>query len=404
MSGFTFVDLFCGAGGFSLGFIETGFTCVLAADHDQYAVRTYQLNLGNHVHCFNITNQTDLPYADVVIGGPPCQGFSSAGLRRLHDQRNSLIRVFANLVANIKPKAFVFENVEGFLTIDNGSLLLDLLDPLIEAGYRVHVRKVNAANYGVPQNRKRIIVIGGFGWDPTFPLPTHQAFGAPGAANACRHLPLCPTLADALADLPPPALIPPGEPQGYVVRELSPLDQQRITLLQPGQSMKDLPVSLWHESYRRRAFRRVRDGMPSERRGGAPFGLRRLRLDQPASTITSGALTEFVHPVEHRFLTLRECARIQSFPDHFVFVGSNHSCILQIANAVPSLLSKIVASTLWQDLQAGRHLQTISSGALLSFVPTVASGMSPVLQRVDMLVRNRYLQSHRVQEQLSLWP
>ncbi|WP_416180925.1 DNA cytosine methyltransferase [Chloroflexus sp.] len=117
---------------------RTGFTCVLAADHDQYAVRTYQLNLGDHVHCFNITNQTDLPYADVVIGGPPCQGFSSAGLRRLHDQRNSLIRVFANLVAKIKPNAFVFENVEEFLTIDNGNLLLDLLDPLIESGYRIH--------------------------------------------------------------------------------------------------------------------------------------------------------------------------------------------------------------------------------------------------------------------------
>lgn len=157
---------------------------------------------------------------------------------------------------------------------------------------------MNAANYGVPQNRKRIIVLGGFGWDPTFLPPTYQAFGALGAANAFHHLPLCPTLSDALADLPPPALVPPGEPQGHVVRELSPLDQQRITLLQPGQSMKDLPVSLWHESYRRRAFRRVRDGMPSERRGGAPFGLRRLRFDQPASTITSGALTEFVHPIE----------------------------------------------------------------------------------------------------------
>ncbi len=308
------------------------------------------------------------------------------------------------MVATIKPKAFVFENVEGFLTIDNGSLLLDLLDLLIEAGYRIHVRKVNAAHYGVPQNRKRIIVIGGFGWDPTFPLPTHQAFDAPGVANAFRHLPLCPTLAGALADLPPPALMPPGEPKGHVARELSPLNQQRITLLQPGQSMKDLPMSLWHESYRRRAFWRVRDGMPSERRGGAPFGLRRLHPDQPASTITSGALTEFVHPGEHRFLTLRECARIQSFPDQFVFVGSHYSCILQIANAVPPLLSKVIASTLWQDFQAGRHLQTVPSGALLSFIPTIASGMSPVLQRVDMLIQNRYLQSHCVQEQLSLWP
>lgn len=400
MTGFTFIDLFCGAGGCSLGFIEAGFEGVFAADHDKNAVQTYQLNLGDHVQCIDITDQISLPYADVIVGGPPCQGFSSAGLRRLHDHRNALIRVFAQLVARIKPKAFVFENVEGFLTIENGSLLFDLLDPLIASGYRIHLRKLNAANYGVPQNRKRIVVIGGLGWDPTFPEPTHHAFGAPGVAKAFHHLPPCPTLADALEGLSQPALVPPGKPQGHVAREISLLDRQRIELLQPGQSMKDLPSSLWHESYRRRAFRRVRDGTPSERRGGAPFGLRRLRADQPASTITSGALTEFVHPSEHRFLTLRECARIQSFPDQFVFVGSNTACMLQIANAVPPLLSRIIAMSLLRDLQVGRYLEVISQGALISFVPTIADGMSPVLQRVDMMIRNRYA----LQEQLSLWP
>ena len=114
----------------------------------------------------------------VIAGGPPCQGFSSAGMRRTGDKRNTLVACFAQIVTRKRPRAFVFENVEGFLTAEGGKRVLDLLTPLVTAGYRIHLRKVNAANYGVPQHRKRVIAIGGLGWEPSFPEPTHSAHGA----------------------------------------------------------------------------------------------------------------------------------------------------------------------------------------------------------------------------------
>ena len=168
-AGSTVVDLFCGAGGLSLGLSRAGFRPICAIDHLAAAVQTYGDNLGDHVRVEEITETTQIPMADVIAGGPPCQGFSSAGLRRAGDARNSLVSVFAAIVAREKPKAFIFENVEGFLTTEDGNRVLDLLRPLIAVGYRIHLRKINAANYGVPQHRKRVIAIGGLGWNPPFP-------------------------------------------------------------------------------------------------------------------------------------------------------------------------------------------------------------------------------------------
>lgn len=395
-SAFTFVDLFCGAGGLSLGFQQSGFRCVCAIDSDEIAVKTYLRNFRNHAFRDKITEETELVSTDVIIGGPPCQGFSSAGMRRSEDKRNSLVRVFSELVVRHKPRTFVFENVEGFLTADKGERVLDLLVPLIQTGYRIHLRKVNAANYGVPQHRKRVIAIGGLGWDPTFPEPTHMAFGAPGASKVYLNLPPCPTLGDALAGLPRPTTSSPGIPQGHYTREISALDRKRIECLKPGQSMKHLPEDLWHDSYQRRAFRRVMDGTPTERRGGAPFGLRRLHADQPSKAITSGAIAEFVHPLENRFLTLRECARLQTFPDTFLFAGTATQCILQIGNAVPSLLARAVALALKNDLHRNKGIPGTNEGALLSFVPTTSLGMSPALQSVCEVVNECFFRPQTV--------
>ena len=185
----TVVDLFCGAGGLSLGFKAAGFTTLCAADWNDSAVETYKLNLGKHVLKQDLSAGFDPLPASVLVGGPPCQGFSSAGLRRAGDKRNSLVSQFAALVQRLRPPAFVFENVEGFLTAEDGRHVFELLEPLIASGYRVHVRKINAANYGVPQHRKRVLAIGGLGWDPTIPEATFSAFGAPGARSAHRHLP-----------------------------------------------------------------------------------------------------------------------------------------------------------------------------------------------------------------------
>ncbi len=380
----TVIDLFAGAGGLSLGFVRAGARIIAAYDNWQAAVKTYALNLGDHVHQQAITRSMEVETPDIIVGGPPCQGFSSAGMRRADDERNTLVGEFGHLIARVQPRAFVFENVEGFLTGARGEFVFDLLEPLITAGYRIHLRKVNAAQFGVPQHRKRVVAIGGLGWDPSFPKPTHAAFGAPGAhLGNGRTLTLTPTVDEALRPLPPAQV----ENPSVADHSYDPLrgnDLARAKLLNPGQSMRDLPEHLWHESYKRRAFRRVMDGTPTERRGGAPFGVRRLKPDEPSKAITSGALREFLQPHEDRGLTIRECAVLQTFPIDFAFAGSQSEKIQLIGNAVPPLLAERIAISVLNDLShdPGRT----SGGALLSFVPTLSSGMSPALGEVTQQV------------------
>lgn len=398
----TVCDLFCGAGGLSIGLKVAGFSVVEAIDHTPAAVATYANSVGQEVRQEPITPATEIPPVDVIAGGPPCQGFSSAGLQRKGDHRNTLVEVFSSLVARIKPAAFIFENVEGFLTTEGGARVLDLLAPLIHAGYRIHLRKINAANFGVPQHRKRVIAIGGLGWSPPFPDATHSAFGAPGAHLYGKGLPLVPTLGQALEGLPP--AVPIGQTPIVADHQYRPLtgpDLERAMRLKPGQRMRDLPEEYWHDSYKRRAYRRVMDGTPSERRGGAPAGVRRLAADQPSKAITSGARTEFLHPTEHRALTLRECSRIQTFPDSFEFVGTQAERATLIGNAVPPRLAAHLARSLMSALLDRDSFET-GEGALLSFVPTLSEGMSPALQTTSELVSRAFSPSPQG-KQLALW-
>ena len=397
----TVVDLFCGAGGMSLGFREAGFEIVRAYDFNKYAVATYARNLGHHVQHLSINEDLELPPCDVIVGGPPCQGFSSAGLRKVGDHRNTLVSVYAKLIVRYRPRAFVFENVEGFLTGEGGARVLDLLEPVLAAGYRVHLRKVNVANFGIPQHRKRVIGFGLLGKDSSFLSPTHGAHGAPGATLIARDQPPAPSVFDALRGLPQASLVAPGEPQGHVIGRLNDEDVERIRLLGPGETMRDLPEAMWHESYKRRANRRVTDGTPSECRGGAPAGLRRLTGDEPSKAITSFARAEFVHPTENRFLTLRECARIQTFPDSFEFSGNQSDQALLVGNAVPPAFSAAIARHVLQELREP-GLQHVN-GALLSFVPTASTGMSPALLHTTNLILSRFGGPTREAEQMSLW-
>lgn len=375
---------------------------IFAADIWRPAVATYRANLGDHVQELALDESTPLPDADVYAGGPPCQGFSSAGRRVADDERNSLVRVYANLIASHRPRAFVFENVEGFLTTGRGRFLVDLLDPLIAAGYCIHVRKVNAANYGVPQHRKRIIAIGGLGCDPGFPAPTHRAYGAPGAHLSARVKPPTPTVRDAIADLPAPATEAPGDPHDHYCCSLQGDDLERARHLMPGQRMRDLPEHLQHESYRKRAFRRVCDGTPTEKRGGAPSGIRRLVGDEPSKAITGAALRDFIHYDQDRPLTLRECARIQSFPDDFVFTGSVADRVQQIGNSVPVGLATAIGRHLVEGLSQDRGAGL--PGQLLSFVPTASEGMSPSLREVCDLVARRFTTRRHANKEPMLWP
>lgn len=385
----------------SKGFQEEGYEIATSYDSWGAAIETHKANFDHPIQEDPITIDTKLPYADVIVGGPPCQGFSSAGLKKTGDVRNSLVSVFSNLVVKNRPKAFVFENVEGFLTSEKGQHVFALLQPLIEAGYNIHLRKINASNYGVPQHRKRVIAIGGRDFLPKFPEPTHSSRGAPGASLLNKiGMPPAPSVLEAIQDLPDSIpfskdIFP--EISDHCHHSFSQLDQQRASLLKQGQRMRDLPEKYWHKGYAVRANRRVSDGTPSEKRGGAPSGLRRLTGGEPSKAITGGALREFVHPLIDRPLTIRECARLQTFPDSFIFCGNRSDKIQLIGNAVPVTLARVIGSTLKKDLANPTSVE--KSGNLISFIPTFSKIMSPALKRVSAQIESEFMPLRRVEQQ-----
>lgn len=337
---------------------------------------------------------------DILLGGPPCQGFSSAGVKTGDDPRNSLLSHYIRLLEGIRPKWFVMENVEGLLTNDGGSHVRDAVAAFLEAGYSLNLEKVYAQGYGVPQRRKRVLIVGNrLGHDFVFPKPVTCFSGSIFRKGEI-------TFAIAVGDLPPTAAEageplafrepPQNELQTYLRGDaksvtdhysvaLSEVQLERVRGLQPGQTMKDLPEHLQHDSFRRRAFRRVMDGTPVEKRGGAPSGLKRLFADEPSLTITSAATREFVHPTEDRLLTLRECARLQTFPDSFEFAGSAASRIQQIGNAIPPILARVVA----EHIARGYGFAARYSGnghPSLRFCLTRSEGMSPALAQTESLL------------------
>ena len=407
----TAISLFAGAGGCSLGFQQAGFDVRFATDIDRDAMESYRRNFAEKP-C-EVADVRDLGpellldkvglragELDILLGGPPCQGFSSAGMKSGEDPRNSLVRHYVRLLEGIRPKWFVMENVEGLLTNDGGLHVRDAVEAFLGAGYSVNLEKVYAQGYGVPQRRKRVLIVGNrIGHDFVFPEAVSQFSG-----NIFRKGEV--TFSTATSDLPPATTDvgkplshvgpPQNELQTYLRGDaktvtdhfsptLSEIQLERVRGLSPGQTMKDLPERLQHESFRRRAFRRVMDGTPVERRGGAPSGLKRFFSDEPSLTITSAATREFVHPTEDRLLTLRECARLQTFPDSFVFAGSSASRIQQIGNAIPPILARTVAEHIAKEY--GFDVRYSSSARpTLRFCLTRSEGMSPALARTEFVL------------------
>lgn len=414
------LTFFSGAGGFSYGFAQAGLKPLCGAEINIDACQSYEANVGSA--CYNIDlSQTppsffkDLlggkePFA--IIGGPPCQGFSTAGARNVEDPRNRLIFNYLRMVSEVRPRWFIFENVEGLLTSGHGEAVSSLVKEFLRIGYSVRVEKVNLAAYGVPQTRKRVLIIGNR-LGAAFDFPEERFSYDSGKAKKHSNKPFAPTLMHAIAGLGIPTskrselsryetasplnaydfAMRQGNSSGKITEHFDNSkteDINRFSLLKSGQTMKDLPEELWHESFRKRAFRRVADGTPTERRGGAPSGIKRLHGNLQSLTITGAASREFIHPEQNRPLTIRECARIQSFPDGYHFFGNAASVIQQIGNAVPPIGAEIFA----------RHLQTLEgkfgSGTsalhvsrhprLLGFRLTEASGMSESLKKTDALL------------------
>lgn len=413
------ISLFSGAGGFSLGFAQAGLKPIVAADIDADACCTYQDNLGGEALNVDLSDTSSAFHKFIagvreplaIIGGPPCQGFSSAGAKDGKDTRNKLIFNYLSIVEKTRPRWFLFENVEGLLTSNNGKSVADLIREFVAIGYRVRLEKVNFAAFGLPQARKRVVLLGNrLGLAFALPSSTHS-YDA-GKHKSLSSLPLSPTLGEALAGLGGIVAHFDGHSPYATSRPLTDYDAMMrygndatsVTLhvsttsdalhallsrLLPGQTMKDLPDEFWHSSFRRRAFRRVMDGTATEKRGGAPSGIKRLYRDRNALTITSAAPREFIHPDEDRPLTLRESARLQSFPDAYQFTGTSMSIARQIGNAFPPLAARVFAEHIIRldgSHGADKHIPTDTKGALIGYHLTDAIGMSPALVRASMLL------------------
>lgn len=372
---FTAVDLFCGAGGLSEGFVEAGFDVLAANDFDSCAAETFKLNhAGTRFYDGPIQNISinDMLNAagiesgelDVLIGGPPCQAFSVYNHQRgMHDERSGLFREYLRMVEGLMPRFVVMENVTGITSVAGGRAVDEIYHSLESLGFHVDHQVLRAENFGVPQERRRIFFIGvrdsdSFRW----PEPTHCRLDnvllkVPGQK------PLV-TVWDAISDLPELSICegedesdyncePESEFQhtirrrskrlfNHVAPALADINLERLKHIPQGGSWRDIPVAL------------LPSGMKRARRSDHTKRYGRLHPDGLASTILTkcdlhwGA---FIHPTQERSLTVREAARFQTFPDCFRFLGSRGEQFRQVGNAVPPRLANAVAKAVVRMLK-----------------------------------------------------
>ena len=355
------VSLFSGGGGLDLGFVNAGYQILWAIDNNENAVRTYKKNIGEHIKCADIAtvDAQNVPHADVMIGGPPCQSFSLAGMRNVEDARGQLVWQYMKILKAVQPKAFVFENVTGLLSAKNsrGERIVDRLkDAFKDVGYNAEMQVMNAADYGVPQRRRRVIIVGLKEGTFSFPAPTH--------GNPSEGLIPYISVRQALDDLDVPGTDENGvsgyrcPPQNdyqkamrskdwvteHFIPRMSELDKYICAHVKPGGNYNDIPNDVPSERIRR-----------LQRDGGHTTCYGRMLPDEPAYTIN----TYFnrpnvgcnIHYSQDRLITVREALRLQSFPDSYQIVSSSkQGRNLIVGNAVPPLLAEAIAVKLKEYL------------------------------------------------------
>ncbi len=357
------ISLFAGCGGLDLGFLAAGFDIFWANEIMSDAANTYERNCGHRPIVEDIWKIIDtVPEADIVVGGPPCQAFSLVGKRMEKDPRAKLVFAYQQIVERIKPQAFVMENVPGLLAskIDGQSLVDHLAEKYTNMGYSVTINHLIATDFGVPQRRKRVVMVGVLGTKNNFSmLPADRFLKLIGMAS--QKLPV--SAKDALGDLPPalpkgdfssqPYLMSPHSAYAKLMRHgngedvtfqttptMSKLDMEFVRHIPPGGNYMSIPDSI--------ATTRIKKFKKS---GGRTTTYGRLHPDYPAYTITTyfnrpnvGANYHYEH---ERLITVREALRLQSFPDNFIPCFSNQRNLhIQVGNAVPPLLARAIAESL----------------------------------------------------------
>ncbi len=357
MKTYRFIDLFCGCGGLSKGFQLAGFQCVGGIDFNQSAINTYNRNFPDAKGiCADLLSMgTDkiveqygsLSDVDVIIGGPPCQGFSAANRYKTEgeDPRNKLFFEFVKFVDLAHPKAIVIENVRGIITSNNGYAKNRIYEIFESRGYKVSHCILDASDYGVPQKRLRNFFVmlkeEKFDFDLLTKIKSvitvkeaiGELYGFENGENQDG-------TEKVLSASPKTAYqkylrAPGGVLMNHDIRYPAEKVQERISYVKQGGNWQDVPEELW----------------PTSRNNRHSSAYKRLEEDKPSVTIDTGNNhSNYFHPLYNRIPTVREAARLQSFPDDFVFVGNRSEQYRQVGNAVPPLLAKAIADSIKEIL------------------------------------------------------
>ena len=330
MKKYTYMDLFAGAGGMSLGFDNAGFKNLLAVEFNKDFAETYKKNFPRHnLIVDDIKNVTEQQIydiiknekVDVIIGGTPCQGFSIAGnigRNFIDDDRNRLFKEFVRFVKIIKPRVFVLENVAAMEKHNKGKTIKEIVSSFKEIGYDIKYKVLNAVNYGVPQERRRIFIVGTLG---------ENNFEYPHEINKTV------TVKDAIDDLPKLENGETSEIPNHTAMKHSAQMLEKMSYVSDGGNRNDIPESLRPKSGDSRKYIRYNSKKPS--------------------FCVTGDMRKIFHYSQNRALTCRELARLQTFPDSFVFLGNTGKVQQQIGNAVPVLLANKIALQVKEVLDNG---------------------------------------------------
>ena len=356
---FTCLDLFSGAGGLSRGFYDAGYDVVLGVDFDDAALKTFKENHGSaEIMKLDLFDHKNIDVIikflekkniklDVLVGGPPCQGFSIAGPRDMNDKRNSLYLAMVELANRVKPQAIVLENVPGMLQTNNGIGAKRVVEDFAKIGYKMIPKLLYAPDYGVPQIRKRVFFVGLKDSEKEFEFPE-------ATVNKENYI----TCEEAICDLPSLQT-----PEGEIIYgdEIQEYASEPVTEYQKLMRKKSIGVynhigSIPIEKTKK-MISMVPEGknykaLPEEYRGLYKYheALTRYHSKKPSLTINTGHRSHF-HYKYNRIPTVRESARLQSFPDDFIFWGNKSQQYKQVGNAVPPILGQVVATKLREYLK-----------------------------------------------------
>ncbi len=342
------VDLFCGCGGLSLGFEQAGYNILLGIDHDKSALETFKRNhKGSEIIHGDIQEVTASDIrkiignktVDVIIGGPPCQGLSLSGPRKLDDPRNKLFLSYVRLVRDFKPKFFVLENVPGIISLFKGKIKEQIIKEFSELGYKVEYEVLNSAHYGVPQIRKRAIFIGSITNSDISYFPEKIIFEEKNFITCEQAVSDLHALDD---DSMPESFSYATKPQSAYQTQMRKGAPEKLHnhLITKHQDNVKLTIALVPEGGN---YKNLPEDFVSTRKFNVAWT--RYHSKKPASTIDTGHRHHF-HYKYNRVPTVRENARFQSFPDSFIFFGNKTEQYRQVGNAVPPLLGKAIAQRL----------------------------------------------------------